>query len=105
MVRVVILARDVRVEHFLRDGVVNIKQRYRVLGNASTYVFAECAVNVNLARYGYTASGEAAVYVARNKAELRLERGSAFTSDRDVFFRAFMRFDPVEQCQFVLREL
>ena len=93
--RIIVLALDILVIYVLGNGVVDIKQCNSVSGNAHTDIFAQCAVDINLAGYGDSAAYKSAVYIAGLKSELGGECGPALVSECNVLSGALMVFCPV----------
>ena len=67
---VVIFSFDIFVIDILRNGVVDVKQCNRVVGDAESDVLAECSVDINFAGYRDSSGTKTAVYIARLKSEL-----------------------------------
>jgi len=82
--------------HILRYGVIDIKKGGRHLGDTGQQVFTQCAVNINLAGYGYPTSCQTRVNIAGDKAEIRFKRGPAFISKNTVFFSPEIFFHKIE---------
>ena len=93
---------DIRFVEIAGDGVVDVKQGDGVAAGTHADVFADGAVNVDFAGDRDAAGYETAVDVARFKAELGREGRPAFIGKSYILTRAFVRFSPVEESQFVL---
>ena len=88
--------------HIGGNGVVDVEQGYGLAGDAGADELGQRAVDVNFAGYRNAHSGHAAVDVARNKAELRLECRPALVGHRHILGAAAVGFHPVEQGQLIL---
>ena len=87
------------------NGVVDVEERRRLLGSALDHVLGHGAVEVDFARDGDSAPGEAGVDVARDEVEARLERGPALVREDGVLGRAALLLVPVHERKLELREL
>ena len=77
-------ALDALFVHILRNAVVDIQQGNGILADAGSDELAECSVDIYLTGYGDSSSGETAVYIAGNKAELSLKCRPAFSGDGHI---------------------
>ncbi len=91
--------------HIRRNAVVDVKQGYRVIGNALSDKFAESTVDVYLTGNRDTHCAQTAVNVAGNKAELSLERRPALICKNNIFAAALVSLSPVKESKLVLRKL
>ena len=99
---IVVFSFDFAFVHVCRYGVVDIQQGYRIVTYHRSNEFAQCTVDIHFTGYRNTSSGQTAVDIARNKAELCLECRPAFSCDGNIFSGTFMGFDPVKKSQLVL---
>ena len=67
--------------NILWNCVVNVEQCNDIIRNNSTNEFRKTSININFTRNWNTLSCKAAVYIARNKAELCLECRPAFSGN------------------------
>ena len=102
---VIELSFNALVVHILWHGVVDVQQGYRILGNAGADVLGQGAVDIHLAGNRNAAAGETGVHIAGHKVELGLEGGPAFSGNGDILPIALVGLDPIQQGDFVLREL
>ena len=99
------IAENIRFKHIPQDRIVDVKQCNNILGHANADILAERTVNIHLAGNRNPTPCQTAVDVAGHKAKLRLKCRPVFTRNRAIFLRVFMRFNPIEQRQFILRKL
>lgn len=93
---------DIRFVEITGDGVVNVEQGDCIAAGAHADVFADGAVDVDFTGDGDAAGYEAAVDVARFKAELGREGRPAFIGKGYVLTGTLVGFGPVEKGQFIL---
>ena len=99
------LALDVILVNVRRNSVVDIKQCYRIIGNALSYVLAYSSPDIYLAGNGNASSRKAAVNIAGNEAELCLERGPALVGKDNKFSFALVLLSPVKESYLILSKL
>ena len=87
------------------DGVVDVEERYHIVGDTGADELAESTVNIHLAGNGYALGGEAAVDIAWHEAELCLEGRPALIGEADILAGALMLLHPVEESQLILGKL
>ena len=100
---VVELPFDFLAEQVGGHGVVNIQQGYRAPGNASSNIFAECAVNIHLTGNGNPFRCETAVYIAGLKAKFFRESRPALIGKYHILTGAPILLRPIQQCELKLR--
>ena len=105
LLRVRGLVLDVTVVEVCRDGVVDVEQRDGIEADAGADELGKRAVDVHFAGNRDAHAGEAAVDIARNKAELRLECRPALACNGDILAVAAVLLYPVEQGDLILCEL
>ena len=103
IVRVLIV--DRLLIHVIGHGVVDIQQSDNVLADTGADKLAQAAINIHFTGYGDSHTSETAVHIAGHKAELRLERGPAFSGDGHIFTVALMLRHPVFERDLILRQL
>ena len=99
------LALDVILVNVRRNSVVDIKQSYRIIGNALSYVLAYSSPDIYLAGNGNASSRKAAVNIAGNEAELCLERRPALVCEDNKFSFALVLLSPVKESYLILSKL
>ena len=94
METIVVVPFDLLIVQILRNGVVDIQQGDLVAGNAQADVLAQSAVNIHLAGHWDALGHQAAVNIARNKAEGLGERRPALIGESHILAGAFVFLSP-----------
>ena len=102
---VIELALDGLFVHVLRNGVVDVKQRYNVIADSFADKLTQAAVDIHFTGYRNASAGQTAVHKTGNKTELGLECRPALSGDRHILAVTFVLLNPVEQGQLVLCKL
>ena len=102
---IVKLALDRLFVHILRNGVIDVEQCDSILADAGADKLTQCAVNIYLAGYRNTSSGQTTVDIARNKSKLCLECRPALSSDCHILAVSSVCLNPIKKCQLILCKL
>ena len=100
-----LLALDALLVHICRYGVVDVEQCHSVLGDASSDELRQSTIDIHLTCYRDTTASEAAVHIARNESEHRLEGRPALVGHSHELAGTLVTLNPVCQSQLVLSKL